>query len=227
MASLETILSVELHRGKLAKAPVIRGVRPLVREDLLRLRETRVQPRTKVLRDTHHRLARLIASGLRDSEVLRITGYSSTRLAQLKTDPAFQQLIAEYRVKATEAWVDSLDELAETATENMLRMERQVQEHLDQADEKGELIPLKTLFVGIGDRMDRFGYPKKKIAENINHDYAKRLEQMMVIEGKGTVIGTRAAPSPSLAPPPQEDHPHVTPEGEQPAVASAGVLRRF
>jgi len=42
-----------------------------------------------------------------------------------------------------------------------------VEEHLDKADEDGDLIPLQTLFKGIGDRADRFGYSKKTINTNI------------------------------------------------------------
>ncbi len=203
----------ELHRGAIAKPPRILSVRVLVREDLARLKgEKRVMPRVKAFRDTHHRLARLCAAGTRIEEILRITGYSAQRLTTLKMDPAFQQLIAEYRGKVTEAFVESQDEFYETATSNMLRMERQVEEHLDKADEDGDLIPLQTLFKGIGDRADRFGYSKKT--------------QTMASQGRGAVIDAKADLAPqALASPPQVSAP--IPEGPKSAAASAGFRRRM
>ena len=217
----------ELHRGAIAKPPRILSVRVLTREDLARLKgEKRVMPRVKSFRDTHHRLARLCATGMRTEEILRITGYSYQRLSSMRMDPAFQQLIAEYRGKVTEAFVESQDEFYETATSNMLRMERQVEEHLDKADEDGDLIPLQTLFKGIGDRADRFGYSKKTINTNINYDFAKRMEQTMASQGRGSVIDAKADLAPqALASPPQVSAP--IPEGPKSAAASAGFRRRM
>jgi len=196
----------ELHRGKIATPPRILSVRVLTREDLGCLKgEKRVAPRVKAFRDTHHRLARLCAAGLRNEEILRITGYSGVRLSTLKLDPAFQQLIAEYRGKVDAAYVQSQDEFFETATSNMLRAERQVEDHLDRADDEGELIPLKTLLAITADRADRFGYSKKTINTNINLDFAKRMEQMMASRGQATVIDAKASPShTTLASTPQE-----------------------
>ena len=182
----------ELHRGKLAQPPRILAVRPLVREDLGVLKQARVGARSKIFRDTHHRLARLIASGIRESEVLRITGFSTSRLSTLKLDPAFKELVATYRGKVTEAWVNSQDEFYETSTSNMLRAERQIEEHLDRAEDSDELVPLKTLLAITSDRADRFGYPKKKeIDNNFNIDFAKRIEKAMARQGRGAVIDAR------------------------------------
>lgn len=216
----------ELHRGKLATPPRILAVRPLARDDLTVLKSNRVAPRSKIFRDTHHRLARLIASGIRESEVLRITGYSWTRLSTLKLDPAFQELIANYRDKATEAWVSGQDEFYETSTSNMLRAERQIEEHLDAADESGELVSIKTLLAITSDRADRFGYPKKKeINSNHTIDFAKRIENVMARTGRGSVIDARPTPLPvqsaSIA-------PDQSPARTDPAPAqSARALRRF
>lgn len=194
----------ELHRGRLAEDPQILAVRPLVREDLACLRQKRVVPRTKSFRDAHHRLARLISSGIKDYEVLRITGYSAGRLAVLKADPAFQELISQYREKITGAFVNSQDEFYEASTSNMLRAERMIEEHLDRADETDELVPIKTLLAITSDRADRFGYPKKKeINNNYNIDFAKRIERVMARSGRGAVIDAKAnppGPSASIVP---------------------------
>lgn len=152
----------------------------------------RVQPRVKYFRDTHHRLARLCAVGLRNEEICRATGYSVQRLSTLRQDPAFQELVASYREKVD---IGPIDELAETAVSNMLRMERQVEHHLDNADEAGELIPLKTLFAGISDRADRFGYPKRTVNANVNINFAKHLEEAAARQGRATVIDGRSSPT--------------------------------
>jgi len=234
----------ELHRGKIAKPPRILAVRVLTREDLGCLKnEKRVQPRVKAFRDTHHRLARLCAAGLRNEEILRITGYSSVRLSTLKLDPAFQQLVAEYRGKVDSAFVQSQDEFYETSTSNMMRAERQVEAHLDDSDDKGELIPIKTLLAITSDRADRFGYSKKTINTNINLDFAKRMEQMMAARGQATVIDAKAiAPqSQALASSPQGSLDSINgcsqnsaldvsgpaPEGPKSAAASVGFRRRM
>src|SRR6267142_3782288 len=187
----------ELHRGKIAKAPRILAVRVLTREDLARLKTTErsVVNRVKTFRDGHHRLARLCATGARTEEILRITGFSAVRLSTLKSDPAFQELITQYRDKVTEAFVASQDEFYETSTSNMLRAERQIEEHLDRLDETDELLPVKTLLAITSDRADRFGYSKKTINTNINIDFAKRMENMMARRGQATVIDAKSTPS--------------------------------
>lgn len=50
----------------------------------------------KRLRDRHHALARLLAQGMKDSEVSLITGYDLSRISILKRDPTFQQLLSDY-----------------------------------------------------------------------------------------------------------------------------------
>src|SRR6266481_3826630 len=105
------VSSPTLHRGKLAKTPRVVGVRPLTREDMLRLQDPRPpQNRPKAMRETHHRLARMVAAGFRTEEILRLTGFSSTRLLQLRHDPAFQELVAAYKDKVDEAYARSIDE---------------------------------------------------------------------------------------------------------------------
>jgi hypothetical protein len=225
-----------LHRGRIAKDPKVLSVRLLTKEDMACLKENkRIQPpRVRALRDTHHRLARLVAAGLRNEEVLRISGFSQARLMVLKNDPAFIQLVTEYRGKVTEAYIQSLDELTETSVSNMMRMERMVEDHLDAADESGDLIPLKTLFTGIGDRMDRFGYSKKTVNTNVNIDFAKHLERAMAAKGQATVIDSRAvrvapASAPALESIPQESPTparYESPEGTKSAAGPAGFRRR-
>jgi hypothetical protein len=181
-----------LHRGKLAKTPRVLGVRPLTREDMLVLQDKRpVQNRPKALRETHHRLARMVAAGMRTDEILRLTGFSYTRYHTLKHDPAFTELVTQYRGKVDEAWERSLDEVYETETSNLRRMVHMVADHLDEAEETNVKIPLKELFIGIGDRADRFGYSKKIVNRNENLDFAKMMEQVARASGRSNVIDAK------------------------------------
>lgn len=181
-----------LHRGKLAKAPEVRSVRLLTREDMGRLAAPRPpQGRPKMMRETHHRLARQVAAGMRHEEICELTGYSATRLYQLKGDPAFQELVTMYRGKVDEAWCRAQDEFQAVEVSNMRRMSQMVSEHIDRAEEEGELIPLKTLVTAIADRADRFGYSKKVINRNENVDFAKMMEQIARASGRSNVIDAK------------------------------------
>lgn len=217
-----------LHRGKLAKPPRILAVRVLSREDLGVLKEkgNRAPARIKQFRDTHHRLARLVAAGYRNEEIMRQTGYSATRLCALKEDPAFRELVANFRDKIDTAFID---EFAETSMSNMVRAERQIEHHLDAADETGELLPLKTLMGLTSDRADRFGYGKKTLNTNVNIDFARNLERMAARQGKATTIDASPQPasiSREIAQPLHQspERPH---QPEPAAAATAGErLRR-
>jgi len=181
-----------LHRGKLAKAPKVVGVRPLTREDMLALQEPRPpQNRPKAMRETHHRLARMVAAGFRTEEILRLSGYSYNRLHQLRHDPAFTELVSQYRGKVDEAYVRGVDEFWETSTSNMLRAERKIEDRLDGDDEGTEKISLKDLMALTSDRADRFGYSKKIVNRNENLDFAKMMEQVARASGRSNVIDAK------------------------------------
>jgi hypothetical protein len=204
----------------------------LTPDDLARIKpsEGRVIPRTKGFRDSHHRIARLVAAGLRNEEVLRITGYSYGRLSSLKQDPAFQELVSGYRKRVDEAFVEAQDEFYETSVSNMLRAERQIEEHLDRADEADELIPLKTLMSLTADRADRFGYGKRTTQTNVNIDFAAKLEAINKRRGNSTVIDAKASllpSSPDLAPREQGPSSQVDPAPNQSIAVPAGFRRRM
>lgn len=192
----------ELHRGRLAKHPRVLAVRALTRDDLACLREKRIgPPKVQQYRETHHRVARLVAAGLRDGEISRMTGYSPGRVGQFKQDPAFQQLVAEYRGKVDEAWVNSLDEFYETSTSNMLRAERMLEAHLDKAEDgEADLIPIKSLLSITADRADRFGYGKHSTKTNEIKDFAAMMEKMAAKSGRSNVIDAKANELPAESP---------------------------
>lgn len=226
-----------LHRGKIATPPDIISIRPLTREDLALIPEARpkgsdgrpINGAVARFRDPHHRVARLFASGLRVGEVVARSGYSYNRVKQLHDDPAFQNLVAQYRAKVDEAFVENVDEFYEMATANMRKAERMIAEQLEEAEENEVTIPLKTLETLASSRMDRFGYGKRETRLNVNMDFAAQLEGAIARSGKAKVIeATATHPAPSPQSPPRVASPQLIPPSEassQPTL-DRRILRR-
>lgn len=174
-----------LHRGKLASNPDILEVRPLTRDDLACLVPGTRGPQAdrsgsghiKRLRDPHHRLARLIAAGLRNDELAARSGYSFQRIQTLRKDPAFAELVASYRDKVDAAFEREQESFMELATQNMITAERMLQEKLEEHDEEGTLPSIRELMSIRSDSADRLGYGKKNTNLNVNVDLAANLEK--------------------------------------------------
>src|SRR5438046_2040789 len=91
-----------LGKGRPAKTPEVIGVRPLTQADLALPRGK--APAVKRFRDSHHRVARLVAMGLRPGAVSIASGYSRVRISILLSDPAFQELVVGYRNDVDQDW---------------------------------------------------------------------------------------------------------------------------
>lgn len=174
------------QRQRSGRVPELGPIEPLTRADLAVLTEPRdqssVQPKT--LRDSHHRIARMFASGMRPKEIGEITGYTITRLGILRRSPAMVELIAEYRKEVHEAWVVAQQGYAEIATSNMIAAERHIADYIDDLDSQGELMPVRTALAISRDAADRFGFHKKSTNFNVNADFASMLEAAIKRSGK-------------------------------------------
>lgn len=159
------------------RSPRLISVRPLEREDLAQLQlKPAVVPLQK-LRDSHHTIARLAASGLSTVEIARRTGRSQSGTAMLLNNPAMTELVARYRAEVHAAWRDSTDEYFELIYTNGLKAQRQISDQLDAADDDGApQIPINRLLAIAADSADRVGYTKKTTNVNINIDFAAKLE---------------------------------------------------
>lgn len=222
-----------LHRGKLAKPPRILSVRPLEREDLAVLHEKRpAQGRVRTLRAQHHRLAYMLASGMTIREVSDVTGYSTSRLLQLKDDPSFRQLMAESKPDAQAAARLAVDEFSRLKMENaMLAMEIE-NEHLNRCvdrmdqDPESELVPLKYLLPITSDFADRFGYGKHTTQTNKVLDFAKMMEQAQVFKGSGPVIDATPRSS-AVASEPARVSTAPDPSSQATLAVGNGIRRRL
>lgn len=173
-------------------------ISPLTKGDLARLYEPRKASVITRLRDSHHFLARLYASGLDNGAVAARTGYAIERLRRIRRSPAFENLVAEYRDIVTAEWAETVDDYYEIASSNMMKAELQISDRLADAEEDPEnnAIPIRDLMAISRDSADRFGYPKKGVNVNVNADFASMLER--AIKRSGKVIQGSVAP---LSPP--------------------------
>lgn len=184
--------------------------RPLTRDDVNSLSKKREHVGIPAkLRESHHMVARLVASGARNKIIAEHTGYSDMRIAQLRQSPAFQQLVSTYKAMIDGEFLEEADAYAKLAFGNMIAAERHIADHLADADEMGELIPIKTALAISRDAADRFGYGKRQTNLNVNVDFAAKLEDAIRRSGKlidsapgGSTISPPLAPAqaPSSSP---------------------------
>lgn len=182
-------------RGRAPKPPArVALVGPLSEADLGALsapRESKA-PAVSRLRDSHHRLARCLASGMTPGAAAGQTGYSISSVSRLQQDPSFIDLIAVYRRASAETFA----EYSDVAMGNLIKGERLIEEALEAVGERdeplslGELRPITDI---VADRADRFGYPKQAVNHNVSHDLASRLEAAR--RRSGLVDVTPNAPS--------------------------------
>jgi hypothetical protein len=169
-----------IPRGKIAKAPRIKSVRALTKEDLPKLGEKRRDiGRVQRFRDSHHRVARLYARGYKTHEIMMMTGYSYQRLATLSGTPAFQDLIAGYRLE--DVMEEERDEVEYLQRRAMLASLRHMNDHYDELDEVGELMPAKTALAIAADCADRLGYSRHTKSTVDVNVYADRLDKAIRI----------------------------------------------
>jgi len=143
----------------------------MVRADLELLRQPSARVRIAKLRDSHHIMARLFVSGLTLAEVASETGYTISRVSVLRGSPAMQELIAKYRDDDHDEWRKHRDGTYEYMHRVRMKAVRLIEDALDEDEVKPEFA-LKV-FDSMADRTE---YHRKSTKENINIDFAARLE---------------------------------------------------
>lgn len=88
----------------------------------------------------HHAIARLIADGLRDTDVAAMTGYTVVRVYQLKNDPMFKDLVDFYLSEVSAKFKDTIEMRRRVG---VLAMDRLTEKLLD--DEIGPTLSAKSL----------------------------------------------------------------------------------
>lgn len=173
------ILDLEMPRvgpGRQAKPVETSFVRELTVEDLRSTPvKTQAAPAINKLRDTHHALARALATGSSEHEASLITGYSPSRISILKADPTFQELLEFYRLQGAEKVADfrermavvgmtALSELAERLEDNpeefnpalLTTIVKDMADRTGHAPQRGPTTVNNTqINVGLSERMER------------------------------------------------------------------------
>lgn len=192
-----------LRRGHiLTEKPEIGPVRELTRPELAHLVEKRPPTVVQTLRDSHHRMARAVASGLTNAEVAALCGCSANRVSILRSDPSFRELVAHKRAMIDVEWAAEADPVIDHLRTNALKAQAMLSDKLDAAVEQNEFLPTRDL-LGIAELgLDRTGYGKVNKNVNINVDFAAKLEaarnRSAGARGPATVIEAEVIPAPRL-----------------------------
>lgn len=164
-------------RGRSASPVSAEIVRELTEVDLALLDLDRgvKAPTLKRLRDSHHSIARLMAQGLRNTDIAAVTGYSMSRLSILKADPAFQELMAHY----AEGVADTKAEAFAGAQEKLAAVNHDAIEELhERLLDTPETVSTDQLMDIVKLASDRTGHgpQSKSTAINVNIDLAARVQ---------------------------------------------------
>lgn len=159
--------------GRNTRSPFVKAVRSMTKADIESLRQRSTRPAFLKLRDSHHKIARLAATGMRNNEIAEAIGYNYTRVSTIINSPATQELIAKYRLDVHESWRKSNDHVYETILEVEAKAWRKVADDLDDEDN-----PVSTLTAlkAATEASNRTGHHSKSTKENININFAAQLE---------------------------------------------------
>jgi hypothetical protein len=146
------------------------------------------------MRDSHHRIAQMMAMGWTDSQIRRITGITSRRLALYRADPAMQDVVAKYSKEGEEKLEEFGDFFNELMTSNRVRGELLIADAFEEAMEGERDISLTVIDKIVQGRADRTGYGKTSKVEH-KHDFATRLDNAIQRSGK-TIEGQVSLASP-------------------------------
>lgn len=159
------------------------------------------------IRYRHHAIARLMAAGLKDVEIIRRIGGTSTNLSILKTSPAFRELVEHYKGKADDRAFDLREQLEALASAS-------VDELMQRITEKPEEVGTRTLERIAMSAADRVGHSPVRRNENLNLHLGLRKEDIAQIkerararqqkaqeEGQGVEMGS---PAPVISVSPDE-----------------------
>src|SRR5262245_28003948 len=137
-------------------------------------------------------MARLFAMGTKPGHIARIMGMSLGRVYIFSADPAFNELVANYRETFNKDWAEDATGIWGDLNFNLAASTRQIREQLEDADETQERIPLRTLKDIAADAADRVGFAKRSISINVDGTFAAKLDR--AIERSGL----KASPKPEV-----------------------------
>lgn len=159
--------------GRAAKTLTAKVVGEVMEADLAALAEERgVKPKPlKTLRERHHRLARLIASGVNQNTAALMCDYTPSTVSILMDDPAFRELLTVYREDLHAQYLETAEAMAGMAKDGTMLIRERMEEF-------GKEIPLDKLIDIVKLGADRTGLGPQSISNqnvNVNVNLADRL----------------------------------------------------
>lgn len=124
------------------------------------------------LRDKHHRLARLLASGMTQREAGFIAGYVDSRVSILLNDPTFKQLVEFYRKETQGIYRDMHEQMASLGVDAVAELQDRLETNPDSFETRDLLDVAKVMADRTG-----FGPTAKSVNLNINATLADRLAE--------------------------------------------------
>lgn len=118
-------------------------------------------PSLAKLRQIHHEIARLLASGLSEADVAASTGYSLSRISILKSDPSFKELLAYYSARSEEVFIDVRKRLAMLGTDAVAELQ-------DRLDFKSDSLTNTQLIEITKATLDRAGFNPVAKTESVS-----------------------------------------------------------
>ncbi len=127
----------------------------------------------KRLRDSHHALARAIASGMSLQAASAATGYSPSRISMLQADPSFRELLDHYRRTKEEAVIDVEARFLYAGLDSL-------QSYMEQLEDDPESIPvaLRVEAAKIFSAIAGYAAVSRSINKNFNFGIGDRLDRV-------------------------------------------------
>lgn len=124
------------------------------------------------IRARHHRIAQLLASGLKPITVARLVGYSPGFVSNLQSSPAFQELLAHYAAEVADQFTDFVQSASEFSQEVLDELRDRLQENPKQ-------FTVNQLLESMKATADRSGNAPvaKSVNLNVNTDLGTKLAE--------------------------------------------------
>lgn len=125
----------------------------------------------KVMRASHHKVARLLAAGVHDIRVAALTNYTQSRISTLKSNPAFQDLMRYYSKAVDEEYVDFHSAAADLGADALQELHRRLEEE----PEKFSIAALDNIVKTTADRTGN-GPVNRSLNVNVSANLGDRLK---------------------------------------------------
>lgn len=154
----------------------------------------------RLYRESHHRIAELIAMGCTDREISKRLGVGQRRLSLLQSDPTFQELIAVKRGKYLEQFAEEESVYYTVMNTNRMAAELEMHDRLQDDEQRAEMSMMQLNKISM-ERADRTGYGKHS-TQTVKHDFGDLLDRAItrsnsakVIEGRVEMLASPVIPT--------------------------------